>query len=138
MSLWTDLLGAETRIFDPSDLPLPDQVAGDDHPAVHVANVRNGGHFPFLADDAVIEVPCDVSPAGIVPRATAPVEPLYAGLIGHVTAYEDLALQAALHGGRDRVADALLAHPLVGQFDVAETLTDSLLATNQQFLPWAR
>lgn len=29
------LFGAETRIFDPSDLPLPDQVAGDDHPAVH-------------------------------------------------------------------------------------------------------
>jgi arsenic resistance protein ArsH len=27
--------GAETRIFDPSDLPLPDQVASDDHPAVH-------------------------------------------------------------------------------------------------------
>jgi arsenic resistance protein ArsH len=26
--------GAETRIFDPFDLPLPDQVAGDDHPAV--------------------------------------------------------------------------------------------------------
>ena len=113
-------------------------LGGDDHAAVHVANVGNDGHFPFLADDAVIEVPCDVSPAGIVPRATEPVEPLYAGLIGHVTAYEDLALQAALHGGRDRVADALLAHPLVGQFDVAETLTDSLLATNQQFLPWAR
>ncbi|MBJ7499663.1 MAG: arsenical resistance protein ArsH [Sphingopyxis sp.] len=29
------LFGAETRIFDPSDLPLPDQFAGDDHPAVH-------------------------------------------------------------------------------------------------------
>jgi arsenic resistance protein ArsH len=27
--------GAEARIFDPTDLPLPDQVAGDDHPAVH-------------------------------------------------------------------------------------------------------
>ena len=26
--------GAEPRIFDPSDLPLPDQVKGDDHPAV--------------------------------------------------------------------------------------------------------
>ncbi|GAA0729363.1 arsenical resistance protein ArsH [Sphingomonas japonica] len=26
--------GAETRIFDPADLPLPDRVAGDDHPAV--------------------------------------------------------------------------------------------------------
>jgi arsenic resistance protein ArsH len=27
--------GCETRIFDPSDLPLPDQVKDDDHPAVH-------------------------------------------------------------------------------------------------------
>ena len=27
--------GAETRIFDPSDLPFPDQVKSDDHPAVH-------------------------------------------------------------------------------------------------------
>ncbi len=29
------LFGCETRIFDPSDLPLPDQIPGDDHPAVH-------------------------------------------------------------------------------------------------------
>ncbi len=28
------LFGAEPRIFDPSDLPLPDQIRGDDHPAV--------------------------------------------------------------------------------------------------------
>ena len=27
--------GAEPRIFDPSDLPVPDQVKGNDHPAVH-------------------------------------------------------------------------------------------------------
>lgn len=26
--------GCETRIFDPSDLPLPDQITNDDHPAV--------------------------------------------------------------------------------------------------------
>jgi arsenic resistance protein ArsH len=27
--------GCETRIFDPATLPLPNQVTGDDHPAVH-------------------------------------------------------------------------------------------------------
>lgn len=27
--------GCETRIFDPRDLPLPDQIEADDHPAVH-------------------------------------------------------------------------------------------------------
>ena len=29
------LFGCETRVFDPSTLPLPDQHPGDDHPAVH-------------------------------------------------------------------------------------------------------
>ena len=28
-------MGAEPRIFDPRELPLPDQVVGDEHPAVH-------------------------------------------------------------------------------------------------------
>jgi 6-phospho-beta-glucosidase len=113
-------------------------LGGADHADVHVANVRNDGFFPFLADDAVVEVPCDVSGSGVRTRSTTPLEPLHAGLVAHVSAYEDLALQAARLGGRDRVAAALLAHPLVGQFDVAETLTDALLAGNHEFLPWTR
>jgi 6-phospho-beta-glucosidase len=112
---------------------------GDEsHAGVHVANVENRGFFPFLADDAVIEVPCDVSASGIRPRPTGEVEPIYSGLISHVSAYEALALDAALHGGYDRVLSALLAHPLVGQYDVARTLTDALLAGNADYLPWAR
>jgi len=113
-------------------------LGGPEHAGAHVANVRNNGHFPFLADDAVIEVPCNVSPSGVVARLATPLEPLYAGLVAHVSAYEDLALDAARLGGRDRVFAALLAHPLVGQYDVAATLTDALLAGNQAFLPWAR
>ena len=54
-----------------------------------------------------------------------------------MTAYEDLALDAALHGGRDRVVEALLAHPLVGQADLADGLTDRLIADNKEYLPWA-
>ena len=29
------IFGAEVRIFDPSDMPFPDQITGDDHPAIH-------------------------------------------------------------------------------------------------------
>jgi 6-phospho-beta-glucosidase len=32
----------------------------------------------------------------------------------------------------------LLAHPLVGQHDLAQRLTDRLLALNAQYLAWAR
>ena len=36
-----------------------------------------------------------------------------------------------------RVFEALLAHPLVGQIDLAVGLTDRLIAHNQDYLPWA-
>ncbi|WP_461712765.1 6-phospho-beta-glucosidase [Streptomyces sp. DSM 41029] len=102
-----------------------------------VVNVRNDGTLPFLPDDAVIEVQAEVGPEGARPLAIPPLDPLHTGLVSHVTAYEDLALRAALEGGRDRVFAALLAHPLIGQYDRAETLTDLLLSHNQEHLPWA-
>jgi 6-phospho-beta-glucosidase len=60
------------------------------------------------------------------------------GLIAHVTAYEELAVAAARRGGRDRVRAALLAHPLIGQYDLAGRLTDRLIAENADYLPWAQ
>ncbi|MFE7671944.1 6-phospho-beta-glucosidase [Streptomyces albidoflavus] len=104
---------------------------------LQVVNARNDGTLPFLPDDAVIEVQAEVGPQGARPLAVPTLDPLYAGLVQHVTAYEDLALRAALEGGRDRVFAALLAHPLIGQYDQAETLTDLLLSHNQEHLPWA-
>ncbi|MFC7586670.1 6-phospho-beta-glucosidase [Nonomuraea antimicrobica] len=101
-----------------------------------VVNVRNGGTLPFLGAEAVIEVPAAITASGAVPLPVAPVEPLYAGLIAHVSAYESLALAAALHGGADRVRDALLAHPLIGQDEPAEELTGLLLEANRAHLPW--
>jgi 6-phospho-beta-glucosidase len=104
---------------------------------VQVVNLRNGGELPFLADDAVIEVPAKITASGAVPLPVDPVEPLFAGLIAHVSAYETLALEAALHGGRDRVADALLAHPLIGQVNLSQELSQLLIEANRAHLPWA-
>ncbi|MFJ8913611.1 6-phospho-beta-glucosidase [Amycolatopsis sp. NPDC102389] len=103
----------------------------------HVVNVRNEGTFGFLPDDAVIEVPSLVDGNGPRPIPQPPVEQRFAGLIAGVTAYEHLALEAAIKGGRDRVADALLAHPLVGQYTKADQLADTLVKINREFLPWA-
>ncbi|GCD93637.1 family 4 glycosyl hydrolase [Embleya hyalina] len=110
----------------------------DEASRIQVADVRNNGVLPFLPDDAVIEVQSRIDANGATPLPVAPVGPLQAGLIAHVAAYEELALDAALRGGRDRVFTALLAHPLVGQYDIAESLTDRLLAAGKEHLPWAR
>jgi 6-phospho-beta-glucosidase len=103
---------------------------------VQVVNLRNDGTLPFLDDSAVIEVPARVGGAGVTAEPVEALEPLYAGLVGHVSAYEQLALDAAIHGGRDRVYRALLAHPLIGQHDPATRLTDLLLDANRDHLSW--
>ncbi|MEU6802330.1 6-phospho-beta-glucosidase [Streptomyces neyagawaensis] len=102
-----------------------------------VVNTDNAGTLPFLPDDAVIEVQATVGPSGVTPLPVPAVDPLFAGLMANVTAYEDLALDAALRGGRDRVFRALLAHPLIGQYACADTLTDQLIAHNREHLTWA-
>jgi 6-phospho-beta-glucosidase len=103
----------------------------------HVVNVRNRGTLPFLADDAVVEVPARVGTGSVEPLAMPQLDPVARGLVAHVSAYEDLALDAALNGGRERVFRALLAHPLVGQTRQAEALTGLLLEANRTYLSWA-
>ncbi|MFF4348629.1 6-phospho-beta-glucosidase [Streptomyces sp. NPDC001530] len=102
-----------------------------------VVNTYNRGTLPFLPDDAVIEVQAAIGSKGPTPLSVPSVDPLYAGLMANVTAYEDLALEAALRGGRDRVFRALLSHPLVGQYAYADALTDQLIAHNREHLAWA-
>ncbi|KJY33749.1 MULTISPECIES: 6-phospho-beta-glucosidase [Streptomyces] len=123
--------------YSEAAVDLAAALLGGGGPAVQVVNTRNGSTLPFLPEDAVIEVQAAVDGSGPVPLAVPRPDPVYTGLLAHVTAYEDLALDAALRGGRERVARALLAHPLVGQFDLAEALTDRLLAHNKEYLPWA-
>lgn len=124
--------------YSEAAIQLVHALTATDSSEEHVVNVRNGGTLPFLPDDAVIEAPSIVDTFGAVPRPARAVPPAMAGLIAHVTSYEFLALEAAVHGGRDRVSDALLAHPLIGQYALAERLADELVAHNADFLPWTK
>ncbi|WP_329465129.1 6-phospho-beta-glucosidase [Streptomyces sp. NBC_01431] len=123
--------------YSEAAVDLAASLLGNGGSPVQVVNTRNNKTLPFLADDAVIEVPARVDRDGAVPLPVPELDPLYAGLIAHVTAYEDLALEAALRGGRDRVFRALLAHPLVGQYEYADGLTDRLIEHNREHLAWA-
>lgn len=102
-----------------------------------VVNLRNDGVLPFLPDDHVIEVPARHVDGRFVAEPVAALPDDISGLISAVAGYERLALDAALHGGRDRVLRAMRAHPLVLQHERAEKLTDLLLAANSRFLEWA-
>ncbi len=103
-----------------------------------VVNLRNDGLLPFLPDDHVVEVPASFRDGRFVGEEVAPLPDDVAGLIAAVAGYERLALDAAIHGGRERVVRAMRAHPLVLQHERADKLTDLLLAANAEHLAWAR
>ncbi|MFZ1879327.1 MAG: 6-phospho-beta-glucosidase [Gaiellaceae bacterium] len=101
-------------------------VSGDG--AVHEVDVRNNGTLTGLADDDVVEVPARVTRSGAEPLPQAPLAPELLGLTQHVAAYERLALQAALTRDPVDVKKALLAHPLISQYAIAEQLLEHLAA----------
>ncbi|CAL9446957.1 6-phospho-beta-glucosidase [Streptomyces sp. enrichment culture] len=131
------LAGRGGAFYSEAAVDLAAALLGGGGSPYQVVNTLNRGTLPFLPDDAVIEVQAAIGARGAVPLPVAAVDPLYAGLMANVTAYEDLALQAALHGGRERVFRALLAHPLIGQYAYADALTDTLIAHNREHLAWA-
>jgi 6-phospho-beta-glucosidase len=101
-------------------------VSGDG--AVHEVDIRNYGTVSGLADDDVVEVPARVTRSGADPLAQAPLAPELLGLVQHTAAYERLAVAAALSRDPLDVKKTLLAHPLIGQYAMAEELLERMAA----------
>jgi 6-phospho-beta-glucosidase len=101
-------------------------VAGDG--AVHEVDVRNEGTIAGLAADDVVEVPARVTRSGAEPLPQEPLPPELLGLVQHTAAYERLAVAAALSRDPLDVKKTLLAHPLIGQYALAEELLERMTA----------
>jgi 6-phospho-beta-glucosidase len=98
---------------------------------VHEVDVRNDSTLDGLAGDDVVEVPARVSPDLIEPLPQKPLAPELLGLVQHVAAYERLAVGAALSRDPVDARKALLAHPLIGQWDIASELVELLRAASE-------
>ena len=105
---------------------------------VQVVDVRNEGALPGLADDDVVELPARVGRGGAEPLRQAPLAPELLGLVQHVAAYERLAAAAAATGDHDAARRALLAHPLVREYRLAEGLTERMLSEARPALSGSR
>jgi 6-phospho-beta-glucosidase len=91
-----------------------------------VVDLRNAGTLYGLDDDDVVEVPARIDRAGAHPLPQPPLDPVILGLVQQVAAYERLAVGAALSGSLRDVRRALLAHPLIGEWEQAKGLAQAL------------
>ncbi|MBI5295463.1 MAG: 6-phospho-beta-glucosidase [Chloroflexi bacterium] len=102
---------------------------------VHVVNTRNNGAVKEWPADWVLELPAKVDKLGIHPLPAEPLPPACFGLISQVKMYELLTVEAAVHGDRNALYQALLAHPLGPSADKVQAVMDDMLETNKQWLP---
>jgi 6-phospho-beta-glucosidase len=96
--------------------------------AVHEVDVRNEGTLEGLSADDVVEVPARVGREGPKPLLQPPLAPELRGLVQHVAAYERLTVRAARSRDPADARKALLAHPLIGQVELVDSLLDQLVA----------
>lgn len=100
-----------------------------------VCNVQNNGAIPFLPNDAVVEIACMVNASGARPVTFKSFPDSVWGLIAAVKNYESLTVEAAVHGDKDKALLALIAHPLIMDYDIAKPLLNDILEANRDFLP---
>jgi 6-phospho-beta-glucosidase len=105
--------------------------AGD----VQVVDMRNDGALPGLPDHAVVEIPARIDRDGAHALPLAPLAPEMRGLVQAAKAYEELTVEAACTGDRRTALRALIANPLVGEWEIAEPLLAALLEANRSHLP---
>ncbi len=102
---------------------------------VEVVNVRNNGAVKEWDSDWVLEMPAKVDKNGIHPLPANPLPSVCFGLISQVKMYELLTVEAAVHGDKNAMYQALLTHPLGPNADKVQAVMDDMLETNKEWLP---
>lgn len=92
-----------------------------------VMSTLNRGAVTGLPDGVAVETLCRVDAKGATALPVGEIPLAYRGLVQAVKTHETLTVQAAVTRSRDIALQALLAHPLVGDLDVAAPMLDELL-----------
>ncbi len=103
-----------------------------------VVNVANQGSIDGLEANDVVEVPCDVDRTGARPRRVGRLPDTVRGLVESVKAYERTTIDAALEHSRKLAQLAMLEYPVVGQWDLAGDVLQSLCESDPQGLGYLK
>ncbi len=103
----------------------------------HVFCVPNRGALPFLKDDDVVEISCEVRDGQVTPIRGIELPEEARDLVRAVKRYESLAVAAILERSVETAVECLSVHPLVGDAKTARSLFEAFRkAQPQAFEGW--
>jgi alpha-galactosidase len=135
----------EAMLSDPevSSMPSGEMVAGlvdsfrGGHPRAFPLNIPNAGQVADLPDDVVVESMCLADDTGVRGLDVVQLPPVLAEFLKRVSASQELTVEAAVTGDRDKVFEAMLVDPLAGRIDYDRLwqMTDEMLDATKRWLP---
>lgn len=114
---------------------LIDAIANDTK-AVNIVNIKNNGTLDFMADDDVVEIAAYIGKDGAEAVAVEPCKNEHiTSLMRVVKAYEKFTVEAGVKGNDKAALNALLIHPLIGDWDKAAPCYEEMKQAHKDYLP---
>jgi len=110
-------------------------VLADTNELLGAVNIVNNGCITNLPDDAVVEVPAIVGGNGINGLCVGDLPTGIAAMCNTQIGVQKLTVEAAATGSRQEALQAMLADPVVQNYDAAEKCLDELLSVHKAYLP---
>ncbi|MBA4387718.1 MAG: 6-phospho-beta-glucosidase [Verrucomicrobia bacterium] len=102
---------------------------------VLIVNVQNNGTIEHIEDAATVEVTCRISRKGAVPMFKGKLPPQCRGMLQAIKAFDELAVEAGVHGDLEAALHALIVHPLGPTAGYASRVLKDMLRINARYLP---
>jgi alpha-galactosidase len=108
-----------------------------DQPGWFPLNIPNHGQVADLPSDVTVESMCIADGSGVRGRDVVLLPGAMREQLRRVSASQELTVEAAISGNRDKVLEAMLADPLAGRldYDALGRMTDEMLAATKPWLP---
>jgi 6-phospho-beta-glucosidase len=114
---------------------LIDSIANDKKD-VHVVNIKNNGTLKFMDDDDIVEIAAVIGADGAKPVEIEEFNNRHIiSLMRTVKSYEKYTVDAAMKGSDEDALNALMLHPLCGDFAQAKSCYEEMKAAHKAFLP---
>lgn len=97
----------------------------------HIVNIPNKDKFSELSPDSIIETYAEFYSDSYKITEKEEMPPGIKGLIQSVKSYETLTVESAVKKSKKLALMALMAHPLIGQYDRASSLLEGLIKSNK-------
>lgn len=97
--------------------------------------VKNEGAVADLPDDAMVEIPCYVSPSGIEKVSVGHIPTFYKGLIEQQYASEKCLVEGAIENSYDKVLQGFALNKTVKSSTQAKAILDEMIEANKEYWP---